>query len=199
MTDRTDHTARNAKPARRFHCAECGDPAESYRSEAVYCSKVCKSRAQNRELVRGRKSAAMLLEFRRNRGKGKFSYADLTNLGDAWIAEDNARERARKAKIAALEAVEAGKIDRDAGAAFDVVGVANRPLGRIERVEIGGRVGYRYACKYTPDHEAGDAWGYLAPTPEAALGTKWGAPYAKQNAARVFPAGTAPAEIDTRR
>ncbi|MEQ9330245.1 hypothetical protein [Thalassobaculum sp.] len=182
--------AKNGSTARRLRCKECGAPFQTFRLDAKFCGTKCRNDSRNRELVRGAEAARMLIEFRRNRGKGEFTYSDLTNLGDKWVAEDNQRERVRKHRVEAERAVEAGKVELDHPERQVVVGIQNRRLGVVFLDRSRNAVGWRMQS----DSLGSTEW--LAPSPTAALGLDhFGKPRAANPHIRLFPEGREPAEL----
>lgn len=68
-------------------CPQCGSSFETYRRDAVYCSRSCKTQAANLEAARGKQLYRLAYGWQ-NGGEGSFS--DLSWLIRQYIKEDKA-------------------------------------------------------------------------------------------------------------
>lgn len=189
-SDLGPRSARSGRQPRALRCAECGGRFLTRRLDAKFCGDGCRHDARNRELTRGAEAGRILVEYRRNRGKGKYTLGDLTNLGDKWVAEDNQRERVRKHRIECERAVEAGAVELDHPERQTIVGIQNKRLGVVFLDRSSNLIGWRMV---SPTYGSPD---WLAPSPAAALGLdEFGKPRASNPKTRLFPVGQEPAEI----
>lgn len=107
MTPNHTETTATAKPAANArHCPECGGVVSQVRTKSlrVFCSNECKQIHANRRTARGKALAAVAMGWRQTRGSGdlgKFLFAEMTSMLDAWNAEDLKAGRMRADHYAA--------------------------------------------------------------------------------------------------
>lgn len=95
MTTLPALSATTSKP-----CPECGGAVtKGTRGKArVFCSNECKQAHANRRTVRGKALVAIAQGWRQTRGSGdlgKFLFAEMQQMLDAWNAEDREAGRGR--------------------------------------------------------------------------------------------------------
>lgn len=88
-------------PTRIYKCRECGEPFETHRTDAYFCSPKHRKAWNNRAATRGAQLYHAAMQWRTERGQnGKVAMSELCHILSGFIAADKADDRRTYAKVA---------------------------------------------------------------------------------------------------
>lgn len=74
-----------------YKCRECGEPFDTKRTDAYFCSTPCRKTFNNRKATRGAQMYDAAMQWRAERGEtGKIAMSELCHVLSGFIAADKA-------------------------------------------------------------------------------------------------------------